>query len=45
MPIIKLTKREADMIVAAITEVKEYTTEWDNLAGKIIKQAKLKNLM
>jgi hypothetical protein len=37
---IKLNTKEIYMVCNAIGEVGEYTTQWDNLAGRIIEQAK-----
>jgi hypothetical protein len=34
-----LTSREVALVLSAITNINEYTTEWDNLGGKIREQA------
>lgn len=34
---IELSKSEIYMLIKAINEVDEYTTRWDNLAGKLQK--------
>jgi hypothetical protein len=40
---IELTRKEKEMVLNAINQVKEYTTEWDNLYWKIKEQERKRN--